>query len=126
MEKKNHTDSEIQNAAALGMREISGSKIDNLNKENFWNAMMMQFPSAMNLFCKWIDDYKKEVGWNNFFKDGVKFHDIPFQLQGGIIAKFLTEIHKRPDETAESFKPYLQKYFKDLELAEKKKFKIIR
>lgn len=126
MEKKNYTDAEIQNADKAGMREILGPPQDNLNKENFWNAMMMQFPSAMNLFCNWIDEYKKQVGWDNFFKDGVKFHDIPFQMQGGIIAKFLTEMHKQPDETAESFKPILLNFFKELERTEKKKFKVIK
>lgn len=62
--------------------------MENLNKENFWNRLQKQYPDAVNLFCRWIDEYKAANGWDTFFKQGVKFHDIPFELQNGILARF--------------------------------------
>jgi hypothetical protein len=78
----------------------------NLNKENFWNSMQERFPYAMRLFCTWIDEYKKDVDWNWFFGNGwtvdkndppvtatirqIKFHDIPFEMQVGILALFFS------------------------------------
>lgn len=68
----------------------------NLNKENFWNELHAKYPDAVDLFCKWIDKYKVEVGWDELFNQAgmpnedkpVKFHDIPFEMQNGIIARF--------------------------------------
>lgn len=81
-------------------------KVENLNKENFFNEQMKLTPLAMADFCKFIDDYKEMVGWQHLFADykdfkpeslegGViafkqrKFHDIPMELQYGVIIKFL-------------------------------------
>lgn len=41
--------------------------MENLNKENFWNAMHEKYPNAMGEFCKWIDEYKETVGWHQLF-----------------------------------------------------------
>ena len=60
----------------------------NLNKENFWNALKEQYPEAVEHFCNWIDAYKNEVGWDALFAPGIKFHDIPYDMQNGIIARF--------------------------------------
>lgn len=65
-----------------------------LTKENFFNAIGEKYPDALALFCKWIDDYKKEVGWDELFGNNrkqfnrVKFHDIPFEMQVGIMGRF--------------------------------------
>lgn len=70
--------------------------MENLNKENFWNVLHKECPEAVDLFCKWIDKYKAEVGWDELFNQcglpdedkPVKFHDIPFEMQNGILARF--------------------------------------
>lgn len=76
---------------------------ENLTKENFFNEMMELYPLAMKLFCKWIDDYKAEIGWNGLFGEhetklsgrmvccGIapKFHEIPYAMQQGIWIEFV-------------------------------------
>lgn len=73
--------------------------MENLTKENFWNEIEKKYPDAMNLFHKWIDRYKEEVDWEiifnigtcNYADDGkhdIKFHQIPFEMQNGILARF--------------------------------------
>jgi len=69
--------------------------MQNLNKENFWNDLKKKYPDAVDHFCKWIDEYKKEVDWNNLFGNNmsqlnpqIKFHDLPIDMQNGIIARY--------------------------------------
>ena len=77
----------------------------NLTKENFWNKMMDENPHIMKIFCNWIDEYKKQVGWNDLFNSNSeyqnakgknakapKFHDLPLEMQLGIIERFKQEI----------------------------------
>lgn len=76
--------------------------MENLNKENFWNAAKEAFPLAVEAFCKWIDEYKAEVKWNELFNAGnplgegqvqaPKFHDLPYEMQAGIMNKFFIEL----------------------------------
>ncbi len=84
----------------------------NLNKENFWNDLHKQYPKAVDDFCKWIDQYKKDIGWDkllnkNYHKTNIrrasngeitgidfsapKFHDLPFDMQRGILLKYFEE-----------------------------------
>lgn len=78
--------------------------MDNLNKENYFNEMTERYPVAMKKFNDWIDGYKKEVNWNivfnsyseyqnRFGKNAIapKFHDLPFDMQKGIIVRFMCE-----------------------------------
>lgn len=60
-------------------------------KENFWDEIKLKYPEAFEHFSNWIDEYKKEIGWDKLFQDGVKFHDLPFEMQNGIIARFDVE-----------------------------------
>lgn len=62
--------------------------MDNLNKENYWNEIKAQYPDAMKIFLEWIDKYKEKIGWGKFFVEGIKFHDLPFEFQNGVIARF--------------------------------------
>jgi len=62
--------------------------MNNLSNDNFWVMMQNHFPDAMNVFRKWIDEYKAKVGWDDLFPNGVKFHDLPFEMQNGILARF--------------------------------------
>jgi hypothetical protein len=78
-------------------------KIENLNKENFWNELQQTCPNAMKVFCKWIDQYKESIDWKSLFYNeniddengigyrDIKFHHIPYEMQVGIIFRFLTE-----------------------------------
>lgn len=110
--------------------------MQNLNKENFWNELHAKYPTAVNHFCKWIDEYKKEVGWNKLFNsdseyqnaDGKnapapKFHDLPFDMQNGILARFELELFNNKagkgkevaDKLREDYKGVLTKIFADLQ-----------
>lgn len=83
---------------------------DNLNKENFWNDLYAKYPKAVQVFCDWIDKYKKENKWDKLFNPNYKFihstdeegttstiisepkfHDLPIALQTGIWIEFLCE-----------------------------------
>jgi len=76
----------------------------NLNKENFFNELTEKYPIAMKKFCDWIDEYKKSVNWNHLFGNDVrhislhvKFHDLPYDMQSGIIIRFACEHFKDTD-----------------------------
>lgn len=78
--------------------------MENLNKENFWNDLHKKHPQAVDKFCKWIDEYKKRVGWDQLFMNEyftgkaekripqIKFHDIPLEMQLGILGQFFIEM----------------------------------
>jgi hypothetical protein len=70
--------------------------MQNLNKENFFNEIGKKYPQAFAHFNQWIDEYKKEIGWDELFNQAglpdddkpVKFHDLPYDMQNGILARF--------------------------------------
>lgn len=64
-----------------------------LTKEEFWNKIKDRYPEGFNHFVEWIDRYKEEVGWSKLFGDNIKFHDLPTDMQYGIIARFDSEKH---------------------------------
>ena len=72
--------------------------MENLNKQNFfteeWTA---KYPKTSKAFCEWIDKYKERVGWGNLFTKGDKFHDIPLEMQIGIISKWFHEYSGEDD-----------------------------
>lgn len=77
----------------------------NLNKENFWNEVYKKYPKGVQVFCDWIDNYKKQNDWNKLFRaevsvsqpksfvhvrtDAPKFHDLPRAMQIGIMIEFI-------------------------------------
>lgn len=62
---------------------------ENLSKMNFWDDCKRLYPKATADFCDWIDNYKKKVNWDFLFKgELIKFHDIPFEMQIGIIMRY--------------------------------------
>lgn len=67
--------------------------MENLGKENFWNEMERLYPKAVDVFKKWIDGYKRRVGWVEQFGPSVKFHDLPYELQMGIMNRFFIETY---------------------------------
>ena len=85
--------------------------MNNLNKENFFNEIEAKYPEAMNEFQQWINDYKFSVVWDCLFNHNPhffqtkqhadisissnwpapKFHDLPYEMQVGIIMRFISE-----------------------------------
>ena len=74
-------------------------RCDNLNKDNFWDTAMELCPITTKCFCDWIDRYKYGVQWEAMFlpmvpetpnikATGRKFHDLPLEMQVGIIFRF--------------------------------------
>lgn len=76
--------------------------MSNLNKENFWNELYAKFPRGTQIFCDWIDEYKKAEDWNKLFNSdseyqnakgknapAPKFHDLPYAMQLGIWIEFV-------------------------------------
>ena len=66
----------------------------NLNKTNcFTKEWEQRFPNVAKHFKEWIDTYKKQIDWNDLFQyaGGIstKFHDVPIELQYGVICKWL-------------------------------------
>jgi hypothetical protein len=91
-----------------------------LTKDNFWNEVRDMYPEAVNHFCKWIDRYKEEVGWRDLFAEGIKFHDIPFDMQNGIIARFDLECFngkKGADAVRDNEPARMRDLFRDLQQA---------
>ena len=99
-----------------------------LTKENFWNDLYEKHPEPMKEFCEWIDAYKKEIMWNDLFFNSrrhnpIKFHDIPFEMQVGIILRFIKEKYPQmrsqiywvhplvPEESYVFIKNWFEKYY---------------
>ena len=69
--------------------------MENLNKENFWNELFTKYPKGVQVFCDWIDEYKKRNHWDRLFNGGYemespKFHDLPIAMQKGILIEFIS------------------------------------
>lgn len=104
--------------------------IQNLTKENFFNELHRTCPDALEHFMLWLDEYKKEVGWDKLFSNiipttrEIKFHDLPFDMQNGIIARYEMELfnngHGHGKEIYESlakqYRTSIQNIFIDLQL----------
>ena len=103
--------------------------MENLTKENFWNDLMVKYPTAMKIFCAWIDQYKKQVGWAELFdptgskkdKDLPKYHDLPLAMQIGIFLQFAfqngkfysdIELTSYSGDGPEEWKRIIREYFR--------------
>jgi len=62
-----------------------------LTKTNFWDDLYKAYPRGTQVFCDWIDEYKKAVSWNTYFAPHVKFHDLPHDFQLGVWLFFLED-----------------------------------
>lgn len=92
-----------------------------LTKENFWNELMEHYPSEMDRFCKWIDEYKKRVEWEYLIssdphipagplndRKALKYHQIPIAMQVGIFLQF------RWEQQADDSNDFLIRSFRDM------------
>jgi hypothetical protein len=67
--------------------------IQSLTKENFFDELHDMFPDAVEHFFTWLNEYKKEVGWDLLFQNAFfEFQDLPFDMQNGIIARYELEL----------------------------------
>lgn len=107
---------------------------ENLNKANFFDKMSKLYPVAMKDFHKWIDAYKASVDWEKLFPNysfyrgfnysdetkvkGAKFHDIPYEMQLGILLRYACEVFPGEKESfieLPEMKVLFESYFQALE-----------
>ena len=83
--------------------------METLSKENFWNALYEKYTGEVQVFCDWIDEYKKRmyyidefersINWEVLFFNNsptpqkIKFHHLPIAMQWGIFQQFCAEQH---------------------------------
>jgi hypothetical protein len=78
----------------LGMRKrdlTNNINMENKNQHPFWSATKKAAPTIYDSLLKWVDQYKIELKWDQLFAPGIKFHDLPIEMQVGVISKFLHE-----------------------------------
>lgn len=77
-------------------------EIITLTKESYFNDIEIDFPIAYEVFQDWIDNYKALINWVDLFGEAKsvsvtglrmapKFHEVPFELQRGIMSQFFFE-----------------------------------
>jgi len=82
----------------------------NLNKQNFFDEdIRAKYPVAMKVFTDWFDKYTDAIGWTDLFGK-VYLIDIPFEMQVGILVRFIDE-HNPSDLSLHYFQEY---YTQDL------------
>lgn len=105
----------IKNFHVKQLKEI----MKNLNKELFIE-LHKDFPKEIDLFTKWIDKYKKRVNWNSLLGINLKFHDLPYEMQLGILLIFSAEYAENKDElnqvSLDRFIAVLPELFKEIVL----------
>jgi len=74
-----------------------------LTDKNFWYALSVRFPIAMEVFNSWFDRYRHELGWGRLFNtyeaytpnmvkvSPPEFGDLPHAMQMGIWFAFVQE-----------------------------------
>lgn len=63
---------------------------ESLTKENFWDELFIKLPNSKDIFNKWLDDWKRKSKWKTMFFV-TKFHEIPIEMQYGILLQFMME-----------------------------------
>jgi hypothetical protein len=64
--------------------------METLTKDNFWNSVMENYPDSVGAFCKWIDEYKASIYWDDWAD--IKFHHLPGPMQFGILLHYFKQI----------------------------------
>lgn len=82
--------------------------MNSLTKENFWNRLEVDSPEITKLFYKWIDAYKEWVGWKKFIPKA-KFHELPVEMQMGILERFKQEYSNGRDVADMQLKTSIKK-----------------
>lgn len=63
--------------------------MESLTRENFWNNIAEKYPDAMENFSEFLQVYKLSINWDSLFGDGLDFYQLPYEMQTGIIDKFI-------------------------------------
>lgn len=97
--------------------------MESLTKENFWDALEKECPDSVKEFCTWIDEYKKKNNWDDLFNKnyrmegmkfrGVKFHDIPIEMQSGILMKYGNKVYGEGDSFFTDLHKLITELFKE-------------
>lgn len=110
--------------------------VHNLTKENFFDDLRTKCPLAVEDFCKWIDNYKVLVGWDKIFQCNagtgqvLKLHELPLELQTGVIGRYIVErmalvpengVMKYEDSAGTEHREHLARMFKIIETDFEKK-----
>lgn len=80
--------------------------MNNLNKD-FWKEIEEKYPEAFKFFKDWLDQYKKEVNWDDLFNNNlhhrrrhywsiIMFHHLPDAMQIGIFIEFMVDRNSFP------------------------------
>lgn len=102
--------------------------METLTKENFWNSLMDKYSGPLNEFRTWLDSYKKSVNWDDLFANkkifqrehywaDIKFHNLPADMQFGIILRYMNEKEGR-ELQIETMKSIIDRFFNDQQNAE--------
>lgn len=67
--------------------------MEGLTLDNYWNLVKDKYPDQLRHFTDWVDDYKRNSEWSSLFRDGVKFHELPLELQAGIICLYINSFY---------------------------------
>lgn len=94
--------------------------MNNLNKSNFWDELSKQCPVVMTRFIKFLDEYEQKNNWTKMFKSNIKFHDIPVEMQTGIVIAFIMNITNQPADQLTNSKFYITEEFNRIETKLKK------
>lgn len=115
--------------------------IQSLTKENFFDELHDMFPDAVEHFFSWLNEYKKEVAWDELFGNvfpttkKIQFQDLPFDMQNGIIARYELELYNNGhgngkeiyEGLAEKYRVNIRNIFIDLQLQiNRRKLKNVR
>lgn len=92
-------------------------------EKGFFDEIKEIYPEEVEHFLKWIDQYKADHNWNKLFNitgfmAGVKYHELPFAMQLGIIAQYLIEQEDSEGKTTQEvfarLKNQIKTSFKEL------------
>lgn len=71
--------------------------MNNLTRENFWNALEDKYPIKVKEFYNWLNnEYFEEVSWPSLFRDSgngclYDYFDLPIAMQIWIFMQFVME-----------------------------------
>lgn len=82
--------------------------MENLNSD-FLDEMEYKFPYAIDVFKRWIIEYRKSKIWGGIFQDCVEFEDLPIEIQQGIMNRFFIETYAGQKEYVENCEPIYKK-----------------
>lgn len=96
-------------------------QLENLNNHNFFNDLRTKCPAEVDEFFSWYEKYLAANAVNPRITY-LKFTDLPFEMQTGVIGVFIFEKMKT---NSEGFKEMADKYVENIKEAFLTGFKTI-